>query len=49
MALGGSLLATSGGYGTGVRVSMAIGALAYLIAAGLAWVCVPTRARGGGR
>ncbi|MGW4444495.1 MFS transporter [Streptomyces sp. NPDC004682] len=49
VALGGSLLATSGGYGTGVRVSMAIGSLAYLLAAALAWVCVPTRARGGDR
>ncbi|MET9089820.1 MFS transporter [Streptomyces sp. NPDC004237] len=41
VALGGSLLATAGAYGTGLRVSMAVGALAYLVAAGLARRCVP--------
>ncbi|WP_443058225.1 MFS transporter [Streptomyces sp. NBC_00820] len=49
VALGGSLLATSAGYGAGVRTSMAVGALAYLIAAVLAWVCVPGKGRVGGR
>ncbi|MET8769751.1 MFS transporter [Streptomyces sp. NPDC004658] len=44
VALGGSLLATSTDYGSGVRLAMAVGALAYLIAAGLAWWCVPARA-----
>ncbi|WP_316781733.1 MFS transporter [Streptomyces sasae] len=42
VALGGSLLATAGGYGTGLRTSMAVGAVAYLAAAGLALLCVPT-------
>nr|WP_265737342.1 MFS transporter [Actinacidiphila yanglinensis] len=41
VALGGSLLATAGDYGTGLRTSMAIGALAYLTAAGIALRCVP--------
>ncbi|MEW2254309.1 MFS transporter [Streptomyces sp. NPDC047869] len=41
VALGGSLLATSPDYGTGLRTAMAIGALAYLSAAALAWRCVP--------
>ncbi|WP_406070130.1 MFS transporter [Streptomyces sp. NBC_01020] len=44
VALGGSLLATSTGYGAGLRGSMAIGALAYLTAAALAWLCVPAGA-----
>ncbi|MEW2508591.1 MFS transporter [Streptomyces sp. NPDC046870] len=44
VALGGSLLATSAGYGSGVRLAMAVGALAYLLAAGLAWRCVPAKA-----
>lgn len=44
VALGGSLLATSVDYGTGLRTSMLIGALAYLTAAGLAWRCVPVKA-----
>ncbi|MEU1705741.1 MFS transporter [Streptomyces sp. NPDC005706] len=44
VALGGSLLATSPDYGTGLRTAMAIGALAYLSAAALAWRCVPPRA-----
>ncbi|WP_225827845.1 MFS transporter [Streptomyces naphthomycinicus] len=49
VALGGSLLATGTGYGTGLRTSMAVGALAYLGAALLAWRCVPaTRAAKGG-
>ncbi|MFJ6701761.1 MULTISPECIES: MFS transporter [unclassified Streptomyces] len=43
VALGGSLLATAGDYGTGLRTGMAVGALAYLTAAGLAWRCVPAR------
>ncbi|KMS90247.1 MFS transporter [Streptomyces flaveolus] len=43
VALGGSLLATSTDYGTGVRLSMAVGALAYLAAACLAWRCVPAK------
>ncbi|MFG3122567.1 MFS transporter [Streptomyces sp. NPDC048201] len=43
VALGGSLLATGADYGTGLRISMAIGALSYLTAAGIAWVCVPGR------
>ncbi|GHK03410.1 MFS transporter [Streptomyces sp. Y2F8-2] len=46
VALGGSLLATATGYGTGLRTSTAIGALAYLTAAGLAWRCVPARSKG---
>ncbi|WP_089107105.1 MFS transporter [Streptomyces hyaluromycini] len=41
VALGGSLLATATDYTTGLRTSMAVGALAYLAAAGLAWLCVP--------
>ncbi|MBL1081089.1 MFS transporter [Streptomyces actinomycinicus] len=50
VALGGSLLATSTDYGTGLRVGMAAGALAYLTAAALAWWCVPGGAdRSGGR
>ncbi|WP_449341415.1 MFS transporter, partial [Streptomyces canarius] len=44
VALGGSLLATSTDYGSGVRLCMAVGALAYLLAAGLAWRCVPAEA-----
>ncbi|MFG3345834.1 MFS transporter [Streptomyces sp. NPDC048018] len=40
VALGGSLLATAG-HGTGVRISMAAGALAYLVAAVLAARAVP--------
>ncbi|MFG2607820.1 MFS transporter [Streptomyces sp. NPDC048514] len=44
VALGGSLLATSAGYGAGLRLSMAVGALAYLTAAALARLCVPPRA-----
>lgn len=43
VALGGSLLATAAAAGSGLRTSMAIGALAYLIAAGLAWLCVPAK------
>ncbi|MER6015460.1 MFS transporter [Streptomyces bluensis] len=43
VALGGSLLATATDYSTGLRTSMAIGALAYLTAAGLAWLCVPAK------
>ncbi|MGY5048988.1 MFS transporter [Streptomyces sp. 900105755] len=41
VALGGSLLATATDYTAGLRISMAVGALAYLTAAGLAWLCVP--------
>nr|WP_307623994.1 MFS transporter [Streptomyces sp. V3I7] len=44
VALGGSLLASSADYATGVRVSMAIGAVAYLLAAVIAWRCVPEKA-----
>ncbi len=43
VALGGTLLATTT-YDQGLRISMAIGALSYLTAAGLAWRCVPPRA-----
>ncbi|MFE2103301.1 MFS transporter [Streptomyces sp. NPDC059468] len=43
VALGGTLLATAATYGQGIRVSMGIGALAYLTAAGLAWRCVPPK------
>ncbi|MFG2193172.1 MFS transporter [Streptomyces sp. NPDC048639] len=43
VALGGTLLATATDYTAGVRTSMAAGALAYLMAAGLAWLCVPPR------
>ncbi|MFI8858795.1 MFS transporter [Streptomyces prasinus] len=43
VALGGSLLATATTYSTGLRTSMAVGALAYLAAAGLAWLCVPAK------
>ncbi|MFJ7072093.1 MFS transporter [Streptomyces sp. NPDC098781] len=43
VALGGSLLATSADPGTGLRVSMAIGALAYLTAAILAYASVPPK------
>ncbi|MFH8370556.1 MFS transporter [Streptomyces sp. NPDC018031] len=43
VALGGSLLATDPA--TGVRTGMAIGALAYLTAAGIAWRCVPAKPR----
>ncbi|WP_309147807.1 MFS transporter [Streptomyces sp. NTH33] len=43
VALGGSLLATNNDYTTGLRTGMAIGALAYLTAAGIAWRCVPAK------
>ncbi|MFJ3250811.1 MFS transporter [Streptomyces sp. NPDC086782] len=46
VALGGSLLATATHFNTGLRTSMAIGALAYLAAAGLAWLCVPAKPKG---
>lgn len=49
VALGGSLLATATDYSTGLHTSMAIGALAYLTAAGLAWLCVPARGPKGRR
>ncbi|MFF4895165.1 MFS transporter [Streptomyces sp. NPDC001068] len=45
VALGGSLLATAADYGTGLRTGMAVGALAYLVAAVLAWRCVPAMPR----
>nr|WP_028801023.1 MFS transporter [Streptomyces sp. 142MFCol3.1] len=48
VALGGSLLATSSDYGSGLRVSMGIGVLAYLTAAALAWRCVPAKGDAGG-
>jgi EmrB/QacA subfamily drug resistance transporter len=43
VALGGSLLATADSYGTGLRISMAAGALGYLTAAVLAALCVPAK------
>jgi hypothetical protein len=43
VALGGSLLATATDYSTGLRTSMTIGAVAYLTAAGIAWLCVPAK------
>ncbi|WP_079177005.1 MFS transporter [Streptomyces sp. MUSC 14] len=46
VALGGSLLAAAAHYTGGLRTSMAVGALAYLAAAVLAWHCVPTGPRG---
>ncbi|MDX3225119.1 MFS transporter [Streptomyces sp. ME19-01-6] len=46
VALGGSLLATATDYNTGLRTSMAIGAVAYLTAAGIAWLCVPAKSKG---
>lgn len=46
VALGGTLLATAGDYGEGLRTSMAVGALAYLTAAVLAWRCVPPKTHG---
>lgn len=44
VAVGGSLLASATVYDTGLRTAMAAFALAYLTAAGLAWLCVPTKA-----
>ncbi|HEU0240325.1 MAG TPA: MFS transporter [Micromonosporaceae bacterium] len=41
VALGGSLLAGNASFGTGVQTSMAIGAVAYLMAAALALFCIP--------
>ncbi|MFD5424362.1 MFS transporter [Streptomyces sp. NPDC127084] len=46
VALGGTLLITASDYGSGLRTSMAVGALAYLTAAGLAWRCVPRKTEG---
>ncbi|WP_078875334.1 MFS transporter [Streptomyces sp. 769] len=43
VALGGTFLATAADYGTGLRLSMGIGALAYFTAAVLAWLCVPAQ------
>ncbi|MGW7820418.1 MFS transporter [Streptomyces puniciscabiei] len=43
VALGGSLLATATHYAAGLRTSMTVGALAFLTAAVLAWLCVPAR------
>ena len=43
VALGGSLLAAAAGFATGLRISMAIGAAAYLTAAALAVVCIPRK------
>ena len=45
VALGGSLLASATDYNAGLRTSMAIGALAYLTAAGLALRCVPAKSQ----
>jgi len=44
VALGGSLLAANSSFSTGVQTSMAIGAAAYLTAAGLAFFCIPPKA-----
>jgi MFS transporter, DHA2 family, methylenomycin A resistance protein len=44
VALGGSLLAASSSFGTGLQTSMAIGAAAYLTAAALALFCIPPAA-----
>ena len=41
VALGGSLLAGAADFTTGVRTSMAVGAVAYLTAAALALFCIP--------
>ncbi len=46
VALGGSLLASAADFTGGVRLSMAVGAAAYLVAAAVAVACVP---RPGGR
>ena len=46
VALGGTLLATATDYNAGLSTSMAIGAVAYLTAALLAWLCVPGRPKG---
>lgn len=43
VALGGSLLAMTTAGASGLRTSMAVGALAFLTAAGLAWRCVPAK------
>ncbi|GAA3070796.1 MFS transporter [Streptomyces glomeratus] len=43
VALGGSLLATAADHQAGLRTSMAVGALGYLTAAGLAWLCVSAK------
>ncbi|MFB7507922.1 MFS transporter [Streptomyces broussonetiae] len=45
VALGGSLLATGSDYGVGLRIAMAVGALAYLVAAGVALRCVPAKGK----
>jgi MFS transporter, DHA2 family, methylenomycin A resistance protein len=43
VALGGSLLAATADFSTGLRTSMAAGAAAYLVAAVIARSCVPTK------
>ncbi|MEU3991851.1 hypothetical protein OG229_01435 [Streptomyces platensis] len=43
VALGGSLLAAAAGFPAGLRTGMAIGAAAYLMAAALAFFCVPPK------
>lgn len=43
VALGGSLLASTDDFTSGLRTSMAVGALAYLAAAALALSCIPPR------
>ncbi|MFD6495182.1 MFS transporter [Streptomyces sp. NPDC059944] len=43
VALGGSLLAATGDFTSGLRTSMAVGALAYLAAAALALSCIPSK------
>ncbi|MGW2921471.1 MFS transporter [Streptomyces angustmyceticus] len=46
VALGGSLLAATADFATGLRTSMAAGATAYLLAATLALFCIPRRPSG---
>ncbi|MFG2890978.1 MFS transporter [Streptomyces sp. NPDC048248] len=43
VALGGSLLTTTAGFATGLRTSMAVGAVAYVTAAVLAVLCIPRK------
>ena len=49
VALGGTLLATTASFTTGLRTSMAVGAAAYLTAAVLALLCIPQKASDGQR
>jgi DHA2 family methylenomycin A resistance protein-like MFS transporter len=43
VALGGSLLTGTAGFATGLRTSMAIGAVGYVTAAALAVLCIPRK------